>query len=237
MICLFPDPYPDELIYSVCARYGEMMQYPNKISATEDFFGKGRSAVVDLPGRIDHLIRSILPGHLYTADELINQHTLLPFYAPFLSKNRAHAIRAHMKLDDGPQVGPRVTRARLGKKTSYLRSCPECAKDDRAAFGETYWHCLHQLPGVNACPRHNVFLEDTEITYWNGSNNAEAKAAEPSVKDSPCRRLDKTNPVHLIEAKIAHVASFLFTNVRDSIDCEILSNRYKNILLPNVRLF
>jgi len=87
------------------------------------------------------------------------------------------------------------------------------------------------LPGVDACSRHNVFLENTEITYWNGSNNAEAKAAEPSVKDSPCRRLDKSNPIHLIEAKIAQVASFLFTNTTDSIDCEILSNRYKNILL------
>lgn len=231
MICVFPDPYPDELLYSICGRYGALMQYSNKISATEDFFGKGMSAVVDLPGRIDHLIRSMPPGHLYTADELIDKHTLFPFYAPFLPKNRARLIRELMRLDDCAQVGPRVTRARLSKKTIYLRYCPECAREDRAAFGETYWHRLHQLRGVDACSHHDVFIEDTEITWKNGSNHAEARAAEPLVKISPSRRLDTANPVHLAYAKTAQIASFLLNHVGDSIDCEILSNRYKNLLL------
>jgi hypothetical protein len=88
------------------------------------------------------------------------------------------------------------------------------------------------LHGVDACSRHNVFLEDTKITWWNGSNYAEAIAAEPSVKkDSPINKLDTANPVHLIHARIAQVASFLFTDIRDSIDCEILAGRYKNLLL------
>jgi hypothetical protein len=29
MIGCFPDPYPDELLYSVCARFHERVQYPN----------------------------------------------------------------------------------------------------------------------------------------------------------------------------------------------------------------
>lgn len=231
MICIFPDPYPDELLYSVCARYGALMQYANKTIATEDFFGKGRTAIVDLPSHINHLIRSIIPGHLYTADELIDQHTLLPFYAPFLSKNRAQAVRDHMRFEGGAQVGPRITRMRRGQKTYFLRYCPECAKEDREVFCETYWHRLHQLPGVEACHRHHVFLEDTEFTWWNGSNYAEAIAAEPSVKESPTRKLDTTNAVHIIHAKIAQIASFIFTKIKDSIDCEILAGRYQNLLL------
>lgn len=212
-------------------RYGVLMQYPNKIRATEEFFGKGKSAVVDLPRCIDHLIRSMPLGHLYTADELIDKHTLFPFYAPFLAKNRARLIREIMRLDDSAQVGPRVTRARQGKKAIYLRYCLECAREDRASFGETYWHRLHQLHGVDACSRHEVFLEATAITWKNGSNHAEAKAAELLVKDSPSRKLDTSNPVHLIHTRIAQVAFFLLNNVRDSIDCEILSERYKNLLL------
>lgn len=207
------------------------MQYANKTSATEDFFGKGKTAIVDLPGRINYLIRSILPGHLYTADELINQHTLLPFYAPFLSENRAQAVRDHMRFEDGAQVGPRITRTRQGQKTNFLRYCPECAKEDREVLRETYWHRLHQLPGVEACHRHNVFLEDTEFTWWNGSNYAEAIAAEPSVKESSSRKLDTANAVHIIHAKIAQIASFIFTEIKDSIDCEILAGRYQNLLL------
>src|SRR5215216_4336766 len=117
MICVFPDPYPDELLYSACARYSALMQCPNKIRATEDFFGKGKSAVVDLPGRIDHLIRSMPPGHLYTADELIDKHTVFPFYAPYLQKSRAPLIRNIMKSDDCAQLGPKIPRTRKGRKT------------------------------------------------------------------------------------------------------------------------
>lgn len=230
MLCLFPDPYPDELLYSVCARYGELMQYPNKITATEDFFGKGKMAVVDLPAYIDHLIRAMPLNHLYKADDLINQNTLFPFYAPFLTKSRAHLVRKIMR-SGCRQVGPRITRTRPSKKTIYLRYCPECAWEDRAALGETYWHRLHQLPGVDACARHSVFLENTEITWWNGSNRAEAKAAELVVKGSPSRRLDTGNYIHLIHTRIAQAASFLLNNTWDSIDCEILSYRYKNLLL------
>jgi hypothetical protein len=207
------------------------MQCPNKIRATEDFFGKGKSAVVDLPGRIDHLIRSMPPGHLYTADELIDKHTVFPFYAPYLQKSRAHLIRNIMKSDDCAQLGPKIPRTRRGRKTMYLRFCPECAQEDRASFGETYWHRLHHLHGVDACSRHQVFLEDTGVTWRNGSNAGEAVAAESLVKDSPSRRLDTSNPVHLIHSRIAQVAFFLLNNVRDSIDCEILSHRYKNLLL------
>lgn len=231
MICIFPDPYPDELLYSVCARYGALMQYYNKTRATEDFFGKGASAIVDLPGRIDHLISSMPPGHLYTSDELIDKNTIFPFYAPFLPKDRAHLIHQIMQFDDCTQVGPRIPRTRRGRKLIYLRFCPQCAREDRAAFGETYWHRQHQLHGVDVCSRHFVFLEDTEVTWKNGSNSAEAKAAELLVKDFPSRRLDLSNPVHLIHSRIAHVASFLLNSVRHSIDCEILSHRYKNLLL------
>lgn len=39
MITLFPDPYPDELLYSVCARYQERMMWGNQKTTLEDLFG------------------------------------------------------------------------------------------------------------------------------------------------------------------------------------------------------
>jgi len=30
MIGFFPDPFTDELLYSVCARYSDYMRYPSK---------------------------------------------------------------------------------------------------------------------------------------------------------------------------------------------------------------
>lgn len=231
MICVFPDPYPDELLYSVCARYGDLMRYPNKKTATEDFFGKGSTAIVDIPGRLDHLISSLPPNHLYTVDELIDKHTIFPFYAPYLSKNLARLIRQAMHLDDCTMAGARIGRAQQGRKMSCLRFCPECVRADRAAFGETYWHRLHQLRGVDSCYHHQVFLEDAGAMWQNDNHPEKAKAAEFYVRDSTSRRLDKSKPIHLIHSKIAQVAYFLLNNVRDSVDCEVLSSRYKNLLL------
>ncbi|HEX8377847.1 MAG TPA: hypothetical protein VF602_08505 [Pedobacter sp.] len=53
MIGFFPDPYPDELLYSACARYSERVKYVNKQFIMEDMFGRrGLSAIVDFPLRI-----------------------------------------------------------------------------------------------------------------------------------------------------------------------------------------
>lgn len=231
MICVFPDPYPDELLYSVCARYGALMGYPNKSTATEDFFGKGATAIVDIPGRLNHLLRSLPPNHLYTVDELIDKHTIFPFYAPYLPNGLARLTRQAMRLDDCKQVGARFGRAQHGRKMRYLRFCPECVRENRAAFGETYWHRLHQLRGVDSCYHHNVFLQDSEALWQNDKHPGEAKAAEFYVRESPARKLDTSNLLHLIHSRIAKIAYFLLNNVRDFVDCDMLSSRYKNLLL------
>jgi hypothetical protein len=207
------------------------MQYPNKAQAIEDFFGKGASAIVDLPGRLDHLISALLPGHLYTAYEFIDKHTLFHFYAPYLPNDRAHLVREAMRFDDYARVAASIRRLGGGRKAIHLRFCPECTQEDHVAFGETYWHRLHQLHGVDACAHHDVFLEETDATWHNRTNSVEANAAELFVKAVPSRRLDKSNPVHLIHSKIAQVASYLLDGVKNSINCEILAHRYKDLLL------
>lgn len=231
MICVFPDPHPDELLYSVCARYSELMGYPNQSTATEDFFGKGASAIVDLPGRIDYLIRSLPPGHLYTADELIDKNTLFPFYAPFQPKGQSHAIRQAMRHDESARVAARIRRTYSGEKLIYLRFCPECASEDREAVGETYWHRIHQLHGIYVCPRHDVFLEDTKALWHCFSNTRAAMAAENYVHTLASRRIDRSNPAHLIHSRLASVASSLLDKARDSVDCEALARRYKELLV------
>ena len=116
MICVFPDPYPDELLYSLCARYKDLMQYPNKLTATRDFFGsESISAIVDLPNRIDYLISALPPGHFYTVDEFLDCHTMFPFFAPFLSCERARLVRNDMR-----RVGENRIFERIGKPVSHF---------------------------------------------------------------------------------------------------------------------
>src|SRR5205085_121820 len=109
LICIFPDPYPDELLYSICARYAALMDYPNRVTATLDFFGDGvGAAVVDLPNRIGHLISALPPGHLYSVNELIYNHTHYRFYAPFLPSGRALQVRNAMRDSSDNRVAERI---------------------------------------------------------------------------------------------------------------------------------
>ncbi|MCF6437175.1 TnsD family transposase [Pseudoalteromonas sp. MMG022] len=43
-------------------------------------------------------------------------------------------------------------------ETLSLKYCPVCAKEDIRRFGVTYWHRNHQIPGVEACSVHRVWL-------------------------------------------------------------------------------
>lgn len=136
MICIFPDPYPDELLYSVCARYAALMDYPNRVTATLDFFGHGSiAAVVDLPNRIGHVVEVLPPGHLYSVDELIYQHTHYPFYSSFLPSDRALPVRNAMREDGHNRIAKRIgLPAGQLKMPTYLRFCPSCVEQDKGKF-------------------------------------------------------------------------------------------------------
>ena len=96
----FPDFLPDETVHSVASRYLDRMQFPSHSTVSQHFFGgRTKGAVTDLPSNLQHLAQALSPHHVYTADMIIDQHTLFPFYAPFLSTMDAHTLRKHMKTD------------------------------------------------------------------------------------------------------------------------------------------
>ncbi len=50
MIGSFPVGHPDELLYSICARYGDRMSYPERTSISQELFGAPQlAAISDLP--------------------------------------------------------------------------------------------------------------------------------------------------------------------------------------------
>jgi len=46
---------------------------------------------------------------------------------------------------------------------SKLKVCEVCIAEDRAVFGESYWHRSHLLPGVSFCSRHSYPLIQTSL--------------------------------------------------------------------------
>ena len=85
MISCFPDPHPDEIFYSLCARFSDRVRYANKKSIFAELFGlRGIYPVVDLPCRLGYFVDNLIARDSYTVDYLLGRHTLEPFYGAFL---------------------------------------------------------------------------------------------------------------------------------------------------------
>ena len=82
----------------------------------------------------------VLPsGHGYTADQIINQHTLFPFYSPFLPIDRSNRLKEDMRGSDasGMHLRAGITTKNL-YAPDWLRFCPVCVKEDRAKYKRTF---------------------------------------------------------------------------------------------------
>ena len=44
-----------------------------------------------------------------------------------------------------------------------LKFCPRCAEIDIQKFGVTYWHLVHQIPGIEACSKHQIYLVHKDL--------------------------------------------------------------------------
>ncbi len=198
MIGHFPTPYPDELLYSLCARYSERVQYSTDRAVNSELFGaRYTKASVDITCNLKYLVSNLPTGHYHTVDSLIDNHTLLPFYIPFIPQERVAHVREGMAGSNGSTV-----RASLGLVLStisppiWLRFCPLCAESDREVFGEFYWHRLHQVSGVEVCPTHNIFLENGKALTRDFYNPYLYISAEQALQPTSPRILNLSDCSH-----------------------------------------
>jgi hypothetical protein len=161
----FPDPYPDEILYSVWARFSDNVRYPLKNDVFQELFGyENASPVIDLPCHLGYFVDHLPTGHKYDVDYFIRNHTLLPFYASFLPLEKYKSIREQMISGSGEGIHAKIgTQGYPISRPSWLRFCPLCLKGDKERFGECYWHRLHQVPGVEICLIHRIFLENSSF--------------------------------------------------------------------------
>ena len=165
MISFFPAPHPDELLYSIIARYHIRSGNTSaKITLRELFNCNTISAVLDLPCRIDALVGNLPLFIQYGSEDLIIGHTLFPYYASFLPDERAEAVLSSMKSNFGGDIHTRTgIMASTIQTPQYIRFCPSCNEEDKCRYGEFYWHRQHQVPGVMVCYKHLVPLLDSTV--------------------------------------------------------------------------
>jgi len=228
MIGMFPDPYPDELLYSIAARYAERVGYNSPTKTLEELFGAGSTRMsVDFPLGLNHLIETLPPGHAYTVEDLMYKHTLLPFYGPFLPPERTWRLMNAMREKQGKgihwYVG--VTMGSI-QPPQWLRFCPECTQEDSRTVGEPYWHRQHQLPGVEVCPQHHVFLEASSVRYANRRWRNELMPADQGITLHAPRPINVQVKAHALLCQVAENITWLLTQPYWSFDLMTLKRRY-----------
>lgn len=158
---ILPIPYPDELVYSVIARYHLRTSNESPKWTFREIYGTDNVIpTIDLPSHLKALEnRSELLG--LSADSWINRHTLFPYYAPFLPSDRTERLKALMKSSDGSGIHALVgITASTIDRLNRLRFCPSCYEQDIQRYGEPYWHRFHQIPGVFLCYEHQEILHE-----------------------------------------------------------------------------
>lgn len=211
MINYLPEFYPEELIYSWCARYHQRMGYRSREATGRDLFGKAAIKVAtDLPSNLAALTKASVWNTWKTVDELIDKHSLLPFYAPFVPSFRVAQIRTDMANDRGGSIHARLGILTQRVRNQTLRFCQMCVISDRTKFGETYWHRVHQAPGVVVCPTHQIFLDESAVKpYMNGPLCKELLTADTQVTDLPVRSIRKDNRDHNTYLELATNSQWL----------------------------
>jgi Tn7-like transposition protein D/TniQ len=234
MIRAFPDLHQGELMYSGYARHARRVGYPNLKNVIDELFGS-RQIIASIPfsSHLDYFITHQPCAERFTAESLIAEHTLLPFYAPFLPLERTQQLQMDMREANGPGIYMRVgLMASMVPSNQYLQYCPECAKEDQIRFGETYWHRHHQIPGVLVCHIHNVWLDQSNVQVHNRKTRHQFVASEEALQPllSP-RAIDTSTSLCDTLLFIANSAGWLLQQRDLSPGLEFLHDAYKRALI------
>lgn len=157
-LLLFPEPLPDESLYSVAVRYHRIVVNESYRRTSRELFGTySRTCGSVLPCCLGPLSRQ-LDGQ-YSVADLIESLTLLPLYRPFIRQEYFEAAVRCMEgtLGTGLKMGLGITASGLLKYASF-RYCEACVEHDVSHFGVPYWHRIHMAAGVCVCPHHGNVL-------------------------------------------------------------------------------
>jgi hypothetical protein len=233
VIGYFPTPYPDELFYSICGRFSSRADYPSAKSVFVELFGTATvTAVIDLPNQLENIAVRLPEGTSLAADIFIDRHTLLPFFSPFLPPERVEELRRNMRGSSASAAHMRsgIMASRI-PLPSRLRYCPACKVEDGRRFRETYWHRLHQIPGIEVCATHEVFLEDGDVSRGAGRNNLQFVTAKAATRSSPAQHIDTSDRDHQVLLRLARDSEWLLGQAFAGSDLSALHNRYLNLLI------
>lgn len=155
-LAFFPTPYEDEDFKSLVYRYHTRSVNINMLETIEELFNIKTHRVAHFPSNLDYLIEKLPSNHCFTSDYLIENHTLLALFLPFLSLDERKKILWKFKCAKGSsETGVRLLSPIV---STLVRYCPTCLVEDFERYGESYIHRVHQYNFVAVCSIHRLSL-------------------------------------------------------------------------------
>lgn len=164
MLTYFPTPLPGEWWYLVLCRYHVRSGHSKYATTINELYG-GRPMVHGrlIPGGDCAAILSSLPPGVLSIDDVLANHTLLPYYTRFFAADKK--LQVWEALRAGKGSGITSVRTQMPDGTEGLKYCPVCYHSDTTQYGEPYWHREHQIPLLPLCPTHKVPLVTVPVKF------------------------------------------------------------------------
>ncbi len=147
---------PQETLYSYVVRSRLLSGVPSSRDFLQEMLG---TAHCQLYSNFPSYIPQVALEARLTADWLIDNHTLFPYFASFLSPEVEKRSRKTLLSGQAKELHSRlsIVANRLPQACEH-KFCPECVNRDLKEFGVAYWHTCHQLPYTQVCPEHYLWL-------------------------------------------------------------------------------
>ena len=157
---LLPQAFPDEILYSRFIRYS-LTSGEITTQLLKRLFGKNK---VVLHPYLTAYVNNLAKLFNEDTNNLIEKQTLFPIFSFYLS-HYSDSIRLAQCGNNGALVLRRCQLPSFKNKVPLvIKSCPICIKHDIYKYGVAYWHRTHQIPGITACVKHCVRLNQVDMS-------------------------------------------------------------------------
>ena len=230
MLGSFPSPYPDELLYSVVARYHIRSGNKSFRQTHQELFETTelQPDKIILPNNLNFLASQLPVGSKLTVESLIKKNTLYPFFRTFLTPIEIYSFKNLLREKSSTSIS-QAAKISDKERNTVLKFCSKCQQQDEQKYGEAYWHRLHQIPGMLVCLKHHnplshsqVLLNNEKIHYY-----ATSQVALEADKDGDAYSEEFIEKSLLI----AQENYWLSRNYIDFRGMTWLRNTYKSLLI------
>ena len=161
MLSFFPQPLPDEHVFSLVARYHRLSANRNATD-TRKQLGVSKGAI-KAQNIFNATFHSALPAVASQVGSdtltLANNHSLYPLFKLSIpSPLTGIWIKAWRDGNISPPFTDRWMNDRVLAFDKSWRFCKSCITKDREKYGVSYWHVSHQIPTLELCPIHHEKL-------------------------------------------------------------------------------